>query len=400
MRPSALTRCSTPLSQSKFFCATCHDVSNPAVENLALKGTPPLDGATVLPTEQKAGHAYYHVERTFSEFMLSDFGLPGGSPGTGPFAPGVFSTSQPGDVIATCQDCHMPDSSGVGCKVFGAIDRPSGSAEHPSSGQPIHDLTGGNALVPFILASAVPGSPNYDPVNEELLGKGPSVLTLDLKAGVGLDPIALLAGRNRALANLTRAATIEALAYDPQSGAISLRVENHTGHKLISGYPEGRRMFLNIRLYQKGSLFYELNPYDAAMGTLKGLDTAYSPNSPPLGASEGHNHELVYEVHLSSSLTAEEETFHFFLPTGRAKDNPIPPKGVPIPEAGQKEGPNPWALGVPWARVFFYNPPNTLGRPFNKGGALPFPPRPRKPWERARLSLLKTHHPPKTWGFS
>jgi hypothetical protein len=337
--------------KSKFFCGTCHDVSNPGLENQAFKGTPPGDGSTVLPTEEKAGHAYFHVERTFSEFMLSDFGLPGGAPGTGPFAPGVFPTSQPGDVIATCQDCHMPDASGVGCKLSSSVDRPSGSAEHPSSGQPIHDLSGGNALVPFILASVVPGSPNYDPVNEQLLGKGPGVLTLDLKAGVGLDPIALLAGKNRSLAQLKRAATIEALAYDMQSGAASLRVQNHTGHKLISGYPEGRRMFLNIRLYQKGALFYELNPYDAAAGTLKGLDPAHSPSSPPLSPSEGYNDDLVYEVHMSSSLTAEEKTFHFVLATGRAKDNRIPPKGFRIAEAPARMT-EPVAFGVPAPGLF------------------------------------------------
>ena len=337
--------------KSKFYCGTCHDVSNPALENLAFKGTPPLDGSTVLPSEEKAGNAYGHVERTFSEFMLSDYGLPGGSPGTGPFAPGVFGTSQPGDVIATCQDCHMPDASGVGCKLSGAVDRPSGSAEHPASGQPLHDLTGGNALVPFILASTVKSSPNYDPKNEELLGKGKGILTLDLKAGVGLDPIALLAGRNRSIAQLKRAASIEDLAYDPQSGAISFRVQNHTGHKLISGYPEGRRMFLNIRLYEKGSLLYEVNPYDAAVGTLKGLDAAYSPNSPPLSPSEGYNDDLVYEAHMTSSLTAEEKTFHFVLATGRSKDNRIPPKGFRVAEAPERMA-EPVALGAPAPGLF------------------------------------------------
>lgn len=337
--------------KSKFYCATCHDVSNPALANQAFKDAMPGDGSTVLPTEEKAGHSYFHVERTFSEFMLSDYGLPDGSPGTGPFAPGVFTTSQPGNVIASCQDCHMPDSSGVAAKVFGAVDRPSGSAEHPSSGQPLHDLSGGNALVPFILASTVPGSPNYDPVNEQLLDQGPGVLTLDLKAGVGLDPIALLAGRNRALAQLQRAATLENLTYDAQSGAISFRVQNHTGHKLISGYPEGRRMFLNIKLYQKGGLLYELNPYDAAAGTLKGLNPADSPNSPPLDPNEGYYDDLVYEVHMASALTAEEKTFHFVLATGRAKDNRIPPKGFRVAEAPARMA-EPVALGVPAPELF------------------------------------------------
>jgi hypothetical protein len=331
--------------KSKYFCAACHDVSNPALANLPFKDTPPLDGATVLPSEQQDSSSYFHIERTFSEFMLSDYGLPGGSPGTGTFAPGSFNTSQPGDVIASCQDCHMPDGSGPAAKTFTAVDRPSGSMEHPSSGQPIHDLTGGNAFVPFVLASTVPSSPNYDTVNEQLLNQGKAALTLDLKAGVGLDPIALLAGRNRALSQLTRAASIEDLTYDAPSGALSFRVQNHTGHKLISGYPEGRRMFLNVRLYANGSLLYEVNPYDAAAGTLKGLDPAYSPNSPPLAASEGYDDDMVYEAHMQSSMTGEAVTFHFVLATGRSKDNRIPPKGFRIAEAPSRMA-EPVALGV------------------------------------------------------
>ena len=37
--------------KSKYGCSTCHDVSNPALANLARATASPSDGTTVLPTE-------------------------------------------------------------------------------------------------------------------------------------------------------------------------------------------------------------------------------------------------------------------------------------------------------------------------------------------------------------
>ncbi len=313
--------------KSKFFCSACHDVSNPILANLG------ADPALPLPSETAAAATYFHVERTFSEFMLSAYGAPGGAPGIGPFAPGLFDTSRPGDVIASCQDCHMPDVPGKGADKNSAILRPSESIEHPQSGVPSHDLTGGNLWVPAILASTVPGSPNYDPVNDALLNQGPAELTLDLDAGLGLDPATLLAARDRAAVSLGRAASVEALNYSPATGALSFRVQNQTGHKLLSGYPEGRRLFVNIRAYAGESLLWEVNPYDDGAGTLRGLPPDYSPNSPPLAAHEFYVDPLVYEMHPGDSLAGEEKTFHFVLATSRFKDNRIPPQGFRIAEA-------------------------------------------------------------------
>lgn len=319
--------------KSKFFCSTCHDVSNPALANLGFDGTTPGDGTTILPSEQNAAHSYFHVERTFSEFMLSAYGQQGGAPGTGAFAPEVFDTSRPGNAIASCQDCHMRDIAGDACDKPDAIQRPTGSVEHPASGVPQHDLTGGNMLVPYLLASATIGSPNFDLTNSGLLNQGSSVLTLDMGAGLGANAQQLLGAVERARTNLENAASIEDFAYNAQTGGLTFRVVNHTGHKLISGFPEGRRMFVNIRAYAGESLLHEINPYDSGVGTLKGLPASYSPSSPALTANETHMDELVYEVHPSSSISGEEQTFHFVLADGRSKDNRIPPMGFDIVNA-------------------------------------------------------------------
>ena len=81
--------------KSRYFCSACHDVSNPVLANLAFDGTSPGDGTTVLPTEANPAYSYFHVERTFSEFMLSDYGQQGGAPGIGPLSPGSLRPLMP-----------------------------------------------------------------------------------------------------------------------------------------------------------------------------------------------------------------------------------------------------------------------------------------------------------------
>jgi cytochrome c553 len=334
--------------KSKYFCASCHDVSNPILANLPFKDTTPGDGSTILLSELNSAYSYFHVERTFSEFMLSDYGLQGGAFGMGPFDPSLYMTSDPDNKIRMCQDCHMRDTEGAAANKAGTPVRTgdpatTGSTEHPYSGQPIHDLTGGNAWVSWVLASAVPGSPNHDPTNDDLLNQGAAALTLDLNQGEGINPNALLAGVGRAKEQLQLAASIQNVDYNPSNGALSFRVQNQTGHKLISGFPEGRRMFVNIQAKAGGTLIYEVNPYDPDAGTLKGLTYPYIDNGLPvlpdplaIGANEIHLDELVYEMKPTSSLTGEDKTFHFALATGRYKDNRIPPKGFRINEAAAR----------------------------------------------------------------
>ena len=316
--------------KSKYFCQTCHDVSNPVFANL---GSNPSNR---LPSEVNAPFRFSHVERTSSEFMLSAYGQQGGAAGTNQYAPGVFATSHAGNPVATCQDCHMRDRTGVGCNKRDGILRPNGSAEHPLSGQPVHELTGGNMWITALLASSVTGSSNYSATNAALLKQGATVLTLDFAQGIPLDANALLAAVSRAQTNLLWASSIGEMSYDYTSGDCRFCINNHTPHKLISGFPEGRRMFANIKAYVGSQLVFEVNPYDTTVGTLRGLSGPLSSGSPALQAGQTHVDELVYEMHPSSSVTGESETFHFALANGRYKDNRIPPLGFRIAEAAER----------------------------------------------------------------
>ena len=321
--------------KSKYFCGTCHDISNPALANLDYINNSPGVEADILPSESQPAYSYAHVERTFSEFMLSGFGVQGGMVGTGAYSPDQFKTSHAGNKIATCQDCHFRDIEGAQAGKGGVV-RPDGSAAHLLSGVPEHRMIGGNLWVPYLLASIVPGSPNYDATNEALMKQGPAALTLDFSQGTPLDPVVLLETRALSAQMLQDSISMPTANYTLANSEFTLRLQNHTGHKLISGYPEGRRMFLNIKAYVGDQLIYEINPYDAAIGTLKGLSEDYSQSSPALGSGEAYVDELVYEVHQSSDLLGVNETFHMALATQRYKDNRILPAGFRVADAAER----------------------------------------------------------------
>ncbi len=322
--------------KSKYICGTCHDVSNPALANLGLSPLADQSGDTHLITEQYSAFRYFHVERTFSEFMLSDYAQQGGAATNPEFAAASGGINH----VSKCQDCHMFDVSGYrACNKSKGVIRPGESTEHPNSGLPMHDMTGGNAWISHILASLDPAGPVYDPVNEQILNHPIAEMTLDLDSGQTPKNNGALvkAGADRAKDQLQLAASITHFSYDSVTGALSFRLQNNTGHKLISGFPEGRRMFISIEAYNtNGKPVYEANPYDDSVGTLKGLDHDYSPHSPALDAHEHYVDELVYEVHPKSDLTGEDETFHFVLATGRYKDNRIPPRGFNVAASGER----------------------------------------------------------------
>lgn len=286
--------------KSRRFCATCHDVSNPVLANVTSPGMP----------ERQAGGSYFHVERTYSEFALSAFAR-GGAATT---VHGVGTADK-------CQDCHLRDVTGKGCNKNDAPSR---------TDLPFHDQTGGNAWMSGILASVAQTGVAYDPYNYAILSgaKYPGA-KIDV-AGLQWQSEELLAGRQRALQMLREAATIEAVDETPDT--LTLRVRNNTGHKLISGFPEGRRMFLYVTFYDAQSrMVGEVNPY-APLVTEKdaqGNDRYVDGGDfvEPSAAIQSTDEHLVWEAEMSSALTDEVTTFHFALATDRHKDNRIPPKG-------------------------------------------------------------------------
>jgi hypothetical protein len=261
--------------QSKFhrdvdYCGTCHDVSNSAVGDLAPgNGTQPgaphvvssqdfHGGAPNLggPVEEKAAfnnppYAYGIVERTFSEYkssampttlvsaftsLPSDLQVTGGSLATtyqAALVAGTGGNYEDGDPrFFSCQSCHMRPTNSAGANKNDARIRPD---------LPRHDHTGGN----YWLADMI----KYQD------SKGHLRLGGDLSPG---QITAIDLAQLRAVEHLQQAASL-------QVDGNSLKVINLTGHKLITGYPEGRRMWLNIKWYDGSN---ELVREDGAYGPL------------------------------------------------------------------------------------------------------------------------------------
>ncbi len=258
----------SPFHRSGDLCGTCHNVSNPVYYD---------DGShdlvlTAWDQNHPDGRAYSmgQVERTYGEWTQSDYA------NGGIYAPQFAGTKADG-IVSTCQDCHMHDVSGSAA-ILGST-RPDLA---------LHDLTGGNTFVPDII---------------------PDFFASEV------DPAHLEAGKLRARAMLQKAATMEVT---PTTTGIKVRVTNQTGHKLPSGYPEGRHMWLQIEAVDsQGTTVFTSGAYDSETGHIE------------------HDAQLkIYEIEggfspaIASALSLPAgPSFHFVLNDSTYFDNRIPPRG-------------------------------------------------------------------------
>jgi hypothetical protein len=299
--------------QSADFCGTCHDVSNPVFDR-----TGPADYAPG-PLDQAASAISSSVlmplERTYSEWKNSAYPA-------GVYAPDLAG-NRPDGIVSICQDCHLRDVSGAGCNDASAPVRPD---------LPLHDMTGGNAWLPNVI---------------------PGLYPTETDAAAGAD------GATRARETLAKAAMLSVTrTVEAGSVTVAVTVTNRTGHKLPTGYPEGRRMWLHVVARDGvGSTIYESGAYDPATGILA-TDPPPVVYETKLGISPG----------LASALgTSAGESFHFALNDSIYKDNRIPPLGftnaafeafggAPVDEHYEVPGPR-YADGQNWDTSTFRVPP-------------------------------------------
>ncbi|NOG53659.1 MAG: hypothetical protein HND57_04930 [Planctomycetes bacterium] len=237
----------------------------------------------------------------------------------------------------TCQTCHLTPAVGKGCDKNGVPIR---------GDQPLHDMTGGNYWIPDVLEYLD---------TQGKLQIGPALTAAEL-AG-------LAAGKSRAMATLGRAAS---MTIDGDM----VRIVNLTGHKLISGYPEGRRMWLKVDWYDSNGIeVREDGDYDEIEVILDGQPTLVKtivdlddPNTKIYQVHQGMTQEwaqqlidlgyptdmvLTYDrltgepTYTLGEVAAQDpgtyhETFHFVLNNYVSEDNRIPPYGLEYEAARQR----------------------------------------------------------------
>ncbi|MBI1924614.1 hypothetical protein HYR99_10215 [Candidatus Poribacteria bacterium] len=219
----------------------------------------------------------FGTERTYTEWKQSDFAKEG----------------------VQCQDCHTPNRSqgGYVCRQTGTAQRKF--REH----YPQHLFVGGNTWIPTVLPLLYP----------EL-------------------------GREEAWANtqkwaeqmLQTAADVELKLSQIGKGLkVVVKVTNKTGHKLPTGFPEGRRMWLNVLAKDaEGSVFFESGRYDETSAQLI------------------EDEQLkVYEC--LQGIKGHGVTLHFALNDHIVTDNRIPPKGFTPTSDTQPVGGS-YAQGQHW----------------------------------------------------
>ncbi len=265
----------SPYHASSELCGTCHNVFNPAF-------TRNMSGEYVLNALDTPGDPAFGFpeQSTYDEWAASTFAT------TGVTAPQFGGN---GTVVSTCQDCHMPAVSGRDAN--GGFLRDD---------VPLHEFVGGNAFIPKVL----PFHPAF----------GPDV-----------DPTLLAKTVDKATSMLRRAAS---MALDLQNGTLTVRVQNESGHKLPTGYPDGRRMWLHVRaLDASRTVVFESGRYVFSTAELVGygltpMDQGYDPNLHVWEAVDGISPALAVTLGVASGPSQ-----HLVLNNVREKDNRIPPRG-------------------------------------------------------------------------
>ncbi|MHC4908095.1 MAG: hypothetical protein ACYTF9_00040 [Planctomycetota bacterium] len=269
-----------PIIESPFhgeseFCGTCHDVSTPTFmkqdngDYLSV-----LDG---LPHPTQDPQDMFPEQRTYSEWANSAF-----ADGGVLFEDGRFGGNHPTGVMESCQDCHVPDVFAGGC--FFWTDPPFFARPN----LPQHSFAGANTWV----LRAV-----FDQYGVDS----------------GLTEVLIDEALDRTTTMLRNASDMDLAQVDDD---LLVTVTNWSGHKLPTGYPEGRRLWLNVKfLDAEENILDEHGAYDFATGDLEHDTKIYEARQ---GVDEHGAKQSGLPVGAEFHLVFSNKIFY---------DNRIPPVG-------------------------------------------------------------------------
>ncbi|MEO8671358.1 MAG: hypothetical protein ABI411_08600 [Tahibacter sp.] len=272
--------------QSSDICGSCHNVTTPDTSAGPLRTLRDAAGVdTGVP---------FPIERTYNEWKQSDFG-------------DLIFRDRLGDALAAlpqlararqCQDCHMPNSSDAEARAC-IFDNPGARTNDLR----VHTLTGGNTWIPGVL-------------------KGQYGTALDRNAE--FDQTIVWARQTlQASARVDTSITSFVPPVGPTQGSLvaQVKVTNLSGHKLPTGYVEGRRMWIDFVVRDhNGALLFESGAYNAGSATLT-------------ADAQAKVYETIHGIWDAGTSTCKHTDvggnpeFHFVLNNCIAKDNRIPPLG-------------------------------------------------------------------------
>ncbi|MCY2961723.1 MAG: multiheme c-type cytochrome [Planctomycetota bacterium] len=262
----------SPYHRESLNCGTCHELSNPTQ-------TKQPDGSFALnaldaphPTHNK--YDEFPIERTYSEWEQSRFA-------DGPVEMGArFGGNRTS--YSSCQDCHMPKVTGGACQpVLGPVIRDD---------LPQHNFNGVNSWVLRAVRSLYP----------------------DYETGLTAQSVADAAYRTEEM----HRDAVDVSAWASQ-GNLRVRLVNQTGHKLPTGYGEGRRMWIHVVFKNAANqVIAERGAYDGATATLTTTDTKVYEIEQGVDAAQA-----------AATGLPVGKSFRFVLNNKIYSDNRIPPRG-------------------------------------------------------------------------
>ncbi len=280
-RTDFLGHSSDAITRSRL-CGSCHNVFNPLLSwDTSRKQYWPNKGTPQAITDAPP---YYPIETTFSEWLNSAYATEGGV-----YAP-QFAGDKPDGIVRACQDCHLTRAKGYAADAaFNPFERNCGT----TGCLPTHDLLGANTWLPQLL------------LNEAW------------RLNAMSDRSYLEANYLATQSFLSKAVTLSVELIQQNGSKIArVTVVNESGHKLPTGYPEGRRMWINLRAYDSnGALLDEFGAYDPNSGQVTADTKIYE-------VLQGITPELATLLGVNP-----DHSFHFLLNNTVLKDNRIPPRG-------------------------------------------------------------------------
>lgn len=263
--------------QSAEMCATCHDIDNPLLTFDAGSGEFKLNA---LNTAVSTTDRLFPLDRSYSEWKLSTFASGGVS---GLDYPGLKrSTNTIAGPITVCQDCHMP-----------MVSAPI------ANGGPMRTV----GQHQWVGASAV-------------WQDGITKVWDNVAADTRFDATQTAVNKTLSLDLLKRAAQLDVAIVN---GQLEVKITNNSGHKLPSGYAEGRRMWIEIYQLRGPTPVFTSGLMSGVIGPLIN-DPHLKKYEIKLGLSDAHAQNI-------GRPELAGEGFHIMLNNKVFKDNRIPPRG-------------------------------------------------------------------------